>query len=236
MKATGTSNFLLSAVGLLAALLAALATVNGGIDRIERNDRWVLFGGVVCVLAAVTFGAMYSAAAAIPAGSGEHRRRSWRRRLLMPLLPAGVVVLAFGLIAVAYAAVDHVAGRPGVTAAISYDKQLGVLLTGDVTVSEISASTHLEMRIDALYPNDQNRLSHKVIYAASFGPDASGNVDHAYEVILPRDTAQVLVQAWTGRYGYCFNGDIPRKSPPKHIANHLGCLRIRIPPTLKATT
>jgi predicted cobalt transporter CbtA len=51
VKATSTSNFLLSAVGLLAALLAALATVNGGIDRIERNDRWVLFGGAVCVLA-----------------------------------------------------------------------------------------------------------------------------------------------------------------------------------------
>lgn len=236
MKATGASNFLISAVGLLAALLAALATVNGGIDRVERNDRWVLFGGVVCVLVAIAFGGMYSAAVATPAGGREHRpHRPWRRRLLLPLLPAGVVVLAFGLIAVAYAAVDHVAGRPGITAAISYDKQLGVLLKGSVTVSDIPASTHLEMRVDALYSNEQNRLSHKVIYAASFGPNSSGDVDHAYEAILPKDTAQVLIQAWTGNYGYCFNGDIPRKTPPKHIANNLGCLRIRLPPALTAS-
>jgi hypothetical protein len=173
---------------------------------------------------------------AAPAGEGGHRhRRPWWRRLLTPPLLIGVVVLAFGLIAGAYAAVNHVAGRPGVTASISYDKGLGVVLTGDVTVSDISASTHLEMRVDALYPNELNRLSHKVIYAASFGPNSAGDVDHTYEVILPRDTAQVLVQAWTGRYGYCFNGDIPRKSPPKHIANNLGCLRIRIPPTLTAS-
>lgn len=240
MKASTGSSFLLSAVGLLAALLAALATVNGGIDRIERNEHWVLFAGVVCVLVAISTGAVYTAlttsgpdatALPVPEAADRPRSRTWHFPLQAILL-FGVLALAFGLIAVAYAAVAHVAGRPAVTAAISYDRKLGVLLNGDVTVSDIPASTHLEMRVDALYPNPQNRLSHRVIYAASFGPDSSGDVDHAYEVILPKDTAQVLIQAWTGRYGYCFNSDIPRKTPPKTIANNLGCLRLRIPPAL----
>jgi hypothetical protein len=47
------------------------------------------------------------------------------------------------------------------------------------------------------------------------------------EVILPQDTYQVLVQAWTGKYGYCFNSQTPRKTATKVVANQLGCLRLR---------
>jgi hypothetical protein len=256
---SGTATFLVSAVGLLAALLTALATANGGIDRIERNERWVLFAGVVCVLVAIATGALYTALStpegdAAGAGEGESPARAdgdkqspprqsvtkklirrLRTRGLQLLLLTGVLVLATGLIVVAYSAVAHVAGRPGITATITYDKKLGIVLTGDVTVSDISASKHLEMRVDALTPNATNRLSHKAIYAASFGPNSSGDVDHTYQVIIPADTDQVLIQAWTGQYGYCFNSEIPRKRPSQPIANDLGCLRIRLPPTLTAS-
>jgi hypothetical protein len=249
--------FLLGAVGLLTALLGVLATANGGIDRVERNEHWALFAGTVAVLVAVAVGALY----ATLTSTRPKRRRSGRlrrfstsgiggiwlaplrwlarlldRRGLVLLLLIGVAALAAGLITVSYAAVAHVAGRPAITATLRWDKTLGLLLDGDVTVSDIASSTHLEMRIDALIPSKTDgRLVATAIYAASLGPNSSGDVGHAYQVAIPERTYQVLVQAWTGDYGYCFNTEIPRKTAQARIANDLGCLRVRIPPALTAS-
>jgi hypothetical protein len=211
------------------------------------------------VLVAVAVGAVYTALkttsgapAAAPAAPARPRRSRlgwlliwpfiWIARLLRRiglrlLVLAGLVALAGGLITVAFAAVSHVGGRPGITASLSSDPKLGLLLAGVVTVSDISSSTHLEMRVDALIPGvvaGKPRLVSTAIYAASFGPNSSGDVDHAYQVAIPNNTYQVLVQAWTGSYGYCFNAEIPRKTAQAHIANDLGCLRVRIPPPLTA--
>lgn len=256
----GTATFLLGAVGLLAALLTALATANGGIDRIERNDRWTLFAGVVCVLIAIAAGALFmalsptgttptpktrraAAARTNPRSALIRRALTWVYQLiqrninLRTLLLTGVLALAIGLITVAYAAVEHVAGRPSITAAVTADGKLGVLVAGDVTVSDISASTHLEMRVDALIPGQikgANTLVPRAIYAASFGPNSSGDVTHAYQVILPQHTYEVLIQAWTGKYGSCFNNQIPRKAAGIPSSNDLGCLRLKLPPALTA--
>ena len=191
----GTATFLLGAIGLLAALLTALATANGGVDRIERNERWTLFAGVVCVLIAIAAGALYTALSASGATTSRTRKQAKADRQTHPprlrgvlhrgprplsimfhrrtLLLVGVLALAGRLITVAYAAVEHVAGRPSVTASITTDKKLGVLISGQVTVSDIGASTHLEMRVDALIPghvHGANKLVPRAIYAASFGP------------------------------------------------------------------
>ena len=49
------TGFLLGAVGLLVALLGALATSNGGAGRIELNERTWLLSGTVAVLVAIVF-------------------------------------------------------------------------------------------------------------------------------------------------------------------------------------
>src|SRR5712691_8770358 len=133
---------LLGGLGLLTALLSALATANGGIGRIELNERTLLFFGSVGIFAALVAGAIaltginrtQAPAAARPA------TRSLLARTINPALIGGALLLAGGLIAVTYAAVTHVAGRPGITASLRRDNNLGVMVDGNITVNDIPST------------------------------------------------------------------------------------------------
>ena len=222
---------LLGGLGLLTALLSALATANGGIGRIELNERTLLFFGSVGIFAALVAGAIaltginrtQAPAAARPA------TRSLLARTINPALIGGALLLAGGLIAVTYAAVTHVAGRPGITASLRWDNNLGVMVDGNITVNDIPSTEHLEMRVDAI-KGDQ--AIGTPIYASSFGPNSAGDVTHTFEVPVPNNTNELLIQAWTGQAGSCFDAEIPEKTSRAEIKNNLGCLRLRLPPYL----
>ena len=220
MKLDGLTGFLLGAVGLLVALLGALATANGGTGRIELNERTWLLSGTVAVLCAIVFGAcaglLLGAVARKPVIAGL-------------LIGAGALCLVIGLSVVAYAAVTHVAGRPGISASLRSDKDLGLLLDGTVTVSDIPSSEHLEMRVVSISHAAQSARA-IAIYGASFGPNSSGDVTHTFEVPVPNRASELLVQAWTGSPGPCLDRTIPATPTPTStdVKHNIGCLRLRL--------
>jgi len=208
MKLDGLTGFLLGAVGLLVALLGALATANGGTGRIELNERtWLLSG---------TAGLLLGAVARKPVIAGL-------------LVGAGALCLATGLSVVTYAAVTHVAGRPGISASLRSDKDLGLLLDGTVTVSDIPSSEHLEMRVVSI-SQALGSARAIAIYGASFGPNSSGDVNHSFEVPVPSGASELLVQAWTGNPGPCLDSAIPATPTPtsNDVKHNIGCLRLRL--------
>ena len=220
MKLDGLTGFLLGAVGLLVALLGALATANGGTGRIELNERTWLLSGTVAVLCAIVFGAcaglLLGAVARTPVIAGL-------------LVGAGALCLATGLSVVTYAAVTHVAGRPGISASLRSDKDLGLLLDGTVTVSDIPSSEHLEMRVVSI-SQALGSARAIAIYGASFGPNSSGDVNHSFEVPVPSGASELLVQAWTGNPGPCLDSAIPATPTPtsNDVKHNIGCLRLRL--------
>jgi hypothetical protein len=220
---TPLTGFLLGAVGLLVALLGALATSNGGTGRIELNERTWLLSGTIAVLFAIVF----AACSAVLLGLV-----SKRPLIGGVLIGAGALCLVAGLSVVTYAAVTHVAGRPGISAQLRWDRNLGLLLNGQVTVSDIPSSEHLEMRVvsftDALRGGKATS-----IYGASFGPNSSGDVIHSFEVPVPRHSSELLVQAWTGNPGPCLDRTIPAAPTPtsSDVKHNIGCLRLRLTPS-----
>jgi hypothetical protein len=226
---------LLGALGLLTALLAAFATANNGVGRIELNERLFLLIGTWLVLLALVLGGAFFAVQGME-GAGR-----WKAGANVCLI-FGLVFLGFGLGVASYAAVTHVSGRPAITAKFRADKALGLVLTGAVSVSDMSSTTHLSVRVIALSPGtvkgtSKGGLVGTPIYSAAFGPNSSGDVAQTYEVVLPEKARQVLVKAWTGSLGrgYCFDSEIPTGTPPENIKNNLGCVRMRVPPQGKAS-
>jgi hypothetical protein len=214
------TGFLLGAVGLLVALLGALATSNGGTGRIELNERTWLLSGTIAVLFAIVF----AACAAVLLGAV-----TTRPVLAGLLIAAGALCLVAGLSVVTYAAVTHVAGRPGISATLKWDKDLGVLLDGEVTVNDIPSNQHLEMRVVS-FSGGAGGAKPTSIYGASFGPNSSGDVAHSFEVPVPRASSEVLVQAWTGSPGPCLDRAIPANPTPtsSDVKHNIGCLRLRL--------
>lgn len=226
---TKTALSLLGALGLLTALLTAFATANNGVGRIELNERAFLLAGTWLVLLALVLGGSYFAIGGI--------KGDWRSKVSNGLLILGVVLLGAGLGVASYAAVTHVSGRPAITAGFRSDKELGVVMSGTVSVSDIPSTTHLEMRVIASIPkkvDGKTKIVGTAIYSAAFGPNSSGDVQQTYEVILPRNVRQVLIKAWTGAPSACFNSEIPKGKSAATIKNNLGCVRMRIPPGITA--
>jgi hypothetical protein len=212
--------FLLGALGLLTALLTAFGTANNGVGRMELNERWPLFIGTALVLSALALGGIWLAV--------QGAARKW----LKVLPAAGVAALTVGLVVTAWAAVTHVSGRPEITARLEESKSFGALVAGEVAVSDIPSSTHLELRVigfvRATGRREAPRLVPIPVYAGAFGPNSSGDVRQTYEAVLPKGTRQVLVKAWTGSPGNCYDERILGANAKGKIPHNLGCVRIRI--------
>jgi len=212
---------LLGAIGLLTALLAAFGAANNGVGRMELNERLFLFIGTILVLVALAAGGI---SLAVDQKGLDDK--------LKALLAIGVVVLAFGLGFASYAAVTHVSGHPAITATVARDKTVGAVVSGVVTVSDIPSSSHLEMRVTAFIEEKKRkggtRLVPVPIYAAAFGPNGSGDVKQSYQALVPTGTRQLLVRAWTGSPGPCYNDRIPRGKSEAKVPHNMGCVRVRL--------
>src|SRR5205823_5631544 len=105
-------------------------------------------------------------------GKANHRLRDLARWLWQRPVPAlllvGVLTLVVGLALASWAAVTHVSGRPGITASLKWDRNLGVLLQGSVDVSNIPSFQHLEMRVWSITGHGKSWAA-SPIYEASFG-------------------------------------------------------------------
>jgi len=261
---------LLGSVGLLTALLAALATANGGIARTELNERFWLVVGTLCVLGSLALGGFALILGGVLPGPSKQEPRShesqghgrgtlarwtgkfpllaWKFAVPLLLL-VGVLALVAGLGFAALAAVTHVSGRPNVTANLKWATNLGLLLDGEVSVSDIPSSQHLEMDV-VVITHRKERVLASPIYEASFGPVSSGDVNHNFEVPLPRGASEVYIRAWSGGLstdahcfdlkakkgpGYHLRGTVPTAATlAEDIKNNLGCLHLRIPASVGA--
>ena len=219
---------LLGGVGILGALLTALGTANGGVDRIERTAPWFLLIGVICVITALAIGAAFTV---------FYTRTTTdkvEQLLSKPVaLVVGVLLLTVGLCLVTFAAIDHISGKPGITARVSEDAQLGAVVSGDVTISDIRPTSRLEVRVDALtlrHRNGARELVPDVIYATSLGPNSSGDIDQQYQAVLPANSYQVLVVAWTSPHPPDCYSEAATPTTRALGINEQSCLRIKIPP------
>jgi hypothetical protein len=200
--AQGAARFLLASLPALGALLTALAITGDLVGRMARNHPWATSGSFGCAALAVFLGAV--AAFGLRESSDAERR----------VLYAGLVVLGTGLVLTVYAGVRTWGDRPQPSVTITPKR--GSLVTVTVHASGLRSSDHLVVQVEQL---GRTGSSGQELFGASFGPDASGNVEQSIDVPLPAgDFDDVGAKAWVG-------------NEPKdcyRTGNSTGCVRVRV--------
>jgi hypothetical protein len=200
--AQGAARFLLAALPALGALLTALAITGDLVGRMARNHPWATFAAFGCAAFAVFLGAV--AAFGLREGSNAERR----------ILHAGLVVLGTGLVFTVYAGVRTWGDRPQPSVTITPKR--GSLVTVTVHASGLRSSDHLVVRVEQL---GRAGATGQELFGASFGPDASGDVEENIDVPLPAgDYDDVGARAWVG--------DEPKDCYRK--GNSTGCVRVHV--------
>src|SRR5436190_924934 len=198
--AQGAARFLLAALPALGAVLTALAITGDLVGRMARNHPSASFAAFGCAALSVFLGAV--AAFALHEGSDTERR----------VLYAGLVVLGTGLVLTVYAGVRTWGDRP--QPSVTVTPKRGSLVTVTVHASGLRSSDHLVLQVEQLGRTGQPGQE---LFGASFGPDASGDVEQAVDVPLPTgDFDDVGAKAWVG--------DEPKDCYRK--GNSTGCVRV----------
>jgi hypothetical protein len=200
--AQGAARFLLAALPALGALLTALAITGDLVGRMARNHPSATFASFGCAAIAVFLGAV--AAFGLRENSDAERR----------VLHVGLAVLGIGLVLTVYAGVRTWGDRPQPSVTITPKR--GSLVTVSVKESGLRSSDHLLVRVEQL---GRTGTPGQELFGASFGPDASGDVDQSIDVPLPAgDFDDVGARAWVG--------DEPKDCYRK--GNSTGCVRVHV--------
>ena len=199
--AKGAARFLLAALPALGALLTALAITGDLVGRMARNHPWATFAAFGCAAVAVFLGAI--AAFALREGSQSERR----------VLYVGLVVLGVGLVSTVYAGVRTWGDRP--QPSISVTPKSGSVVAVAVRGTGLRSNDHLIVEVEQLLHGRPGQQ----LYAASLGPDKSGEISQTVEVPLPAgDFDDVGARAWVG-------------NEPKDCyrrGNSTGCVRVHV--------
>lgn len=209
--AKGAARFLLAALPALGALLTGLAVTGDLVGRMARNHPGATFGAFGCAAAAVFLGAV--AAFVLPQGSVTERR----------VLHAGIAVVGAALVFGVYAGVRTWGDRT--QPSITVTPKSASLVSVSVRGGGLRSSDHLVVEVEQLLRarNDEGLLTWRrgqPLYAASLGPNSSGEIAQTVDLPLPAgDFDDLGARAWVGA----------EPKPCYARGNTTGCVRVHVP-------
>jgi hypothetical protein len=209
--AKGAAGFLLASLPALGAVFTALAITGDIVGRMARNHPLASFGAFGSAALAVFLGAV--AAFALREGSSSERI----------VVHIGIGVLGAAFVFGVYAGVRTWGDRT--EPSISVRATRGSTVAVSVRDSGLRSTDHVGVEVDQLMrvETPSGKLTWRAgqpLYSASLGPDATGKIDHKFDLTLPAgDFDDLGARAWVG--------DEPRPCYAK--GNTTGCVRIHIP-------
>ncbi len=206
-------------LGSVTALAALLATF-GGADGARRNHQTILLISVIVVGVALLLGGF----AALPN--------------LLSLAGAGMVVLVAGLLVAAYAALDHHAGRPQISASLISSPtehiEARIVRDGLGATDQMEASVEGYSTMDGNdHPTDTKHDPIATLYRASFGPDESGQAALSFQLPVPtnEEIKSILLRTWvtSGTAPVDLSCSKPGENTSADIKHWAACVLIVLP-------
>src|SRR5689334_6184615 len=181
-EAKGAAGFLLASLPALGAVRTALAITGDVVGRMARDHPLVSFGAFGSAAFAVFLGAV--AAFALPPDSPAERHA----------VQLGIAVLGVALVLAVYAGVRTWRDRTQPTIGVKVTRAGAVAIS--VSDSGLRSSDHVAVEVAR---TRRGGGPGETLYTGSLGPDASGKVDHTFDVSLPAgDFDDLVARAWVG--------------------------------------
>jgi hypothetical protein len=224
----GAGGAVLSALGVLQALLTTLGAVNGGFSAVLINNPLGFFAGLTAVVLGFALGAYCVVRG--KAGRGVNRLAG----------VAGLLLLC-GLLGTAYAAIKAPSEASDPTVNISLTGGDHPELHVSVAATGIPRNATLQVEVERLRigPDGYFHSVPPSLYHAELGANLQGNVATTISMPIPRASRQystINVEAWTGsQHHFCGFPKTPAAMPTlttsSNRATDEGCALVRVSET-----